>query len=91
MEAKMLELKKLGKGEEEDCIKAWLRAKYADSIRENKKGAEPEDFDLIGGSFHKWVRDEHTRLGLASPKTSRVSSRSFASSPTSIWRSRLLR
>ena len=57
--AKMLELKKLGKGEEEDCIKAWLRAKYADSIRENKKGAEPEDFDLIGGSFHKWVRDEH--------------------------------
>lgn len=62
--AKMLELKKLGKGEEEDCIKAWLRAKYADSIRENKKGAEPEDFDLIGGSFHKWVRDEHTRLGL---------------------------
>ena len=63
---KMLDLKKLGKGEEEDCIKAWLRAKYAESIRENKKGATPEDFDLIGGSFHKWVRDEHVRLGLNS-------------------------
>lgn len=63
---KMLALKELGKGEEEDCIKAWLRAKYAESIRENKKGAMPEDFDLIGGSFHKWVRDEHARLGLNS-------------------------
>ena len=62
--AKMLVLKELGKGEEEDCIKGWLRAKYAESIRENRKGAEPEDFDLIGGSFHKWVRDEHSRLGL---------------------------
>lgn len=65
---KMLALKELGKGEEEDCIKAWLRAKYAESIRENKKGATPEDFDLIGGSFHKWVRDEHGRLGLSVPK-----------------------
>ena len=64
--AKMLLLKELGKGEEEDCIKAWLRAKYAQSIRENKKNAAPEDFDLIGGSFHKWVRDEHGRLGLNS-------------------------
>lgn len=63
---KMLALKELGKGEEEDCIKAWLRAKYAESIRENKKGAKPEDFDHIGGSFHKWVRDEHARLGLNS-------------------------
>ena len=64
--AKMLALKELGKSEEEDCIKAWLRAKYAESIRENKQGAAPEDFDLIGGSFHKWVRDEHARLGLNS-------------------------
>ena len=62
----MLALKELGKSEEEDCIKAWLRAKYAETIRENKKGAKPEDFDLIGGSFHKWVRDEHARLGLNS-------------------------
>lgn len=64
--ATMLALKELGKGEEEDCIKAWLRAKHAESIRENKQGATPEDFDLIGGSFHKWVRDEHARLGLNS-------------------------
>ena len=62
--AKMLALKELGKSEEEDCIKAWLRAKYAETIRENRKRAEPEDFDLISRSFHKWVRDEHARLGL---------------------------
>lgn len=40
-------LKELGKGEE-DCIKTWLSAKYAQSIRENKKNAAPEDFNLIG-------------------------------------------
>ena len=79
----MLALKELGKGEEEDCIKAWLRAKYADSIRENRKGAKPEDFDYIGGSFHKWVRDEHARLGLNSSTDFAHSSRSSASSRTS--------
>lgn len=67
--SKMLSLKELGKSEEEDCVKAWLRAKYAESIRENKKDAQPEDFDLIGGSFHKWVRDEHEKLGLNSSKS----------------------
>ena len=61
---RMLELKSLGKGEEEDCIKAWLRAKYAQTIRDNKKDSEPMDFDLIGGSFHKWVRDHDDLLGL---------------------------
>lgn len=64
--AKMLTLKELSKSEEEDCIKAWLRAKYAESIRENRKGAAPEDFDFIGGSFHKWVLDVHAQLGLNS-------------------------
>ena len=63
---KVFALKELGSGEEEDCIKAWLRAKYAETIRENKKGANPEDFDLIGGSFHTWVRDNHARIGLNS-------------------------
>lgn len=66
--AKMHSLKQLGKSEEEDFIKTWLRAKYAETIRDNKKGATPEDFDLIGGSFHKWVRDEHARLGLNRPE-----------------------
>lgn len=49
---------------DETFIKAWLRAHYADTIRETKAGAINKDFDLIGGSFHKWVRDEREKLVL---------------------------
>ena len=52
----------------EDFFKNWFRAQYAESIRENKKGAKPEDFDLIGTEFHKWVRDNHEKLSLVSKK-----------------------
>jgi hypothetical protein len=44
------------KESEADFFKAWLRAKYAQDIRERKKGAKPEDFDLIGTEYHRWVR-----------------------------------
>ena len=57
-------LQELGKDEDADGIKSWLRSQYADSIRERKRGAAPEDFDLIGTEFHRWVRDSETRLGL---------------------------
>ncbi len=57
-------LQALGKDEDADGIKAWLRAQYADSIRERKRGAAPEDFDLIGTEFHRWVRDHRDRLDL---------------------------
>ena len=49
---------------DENFIKAWLRAQYAETIRETKAGAINKDFDLIGGSFHKWVRDEREKLRL---------------------------
>lgn len=49
---------------EADFFKAWLRAKYAADIRERKKGAKPEDFDLIGTEYHRWVRNEHELVGL---------------------------
>jgi hypothetical protein len=55
----------LGKDEEADGIKSWLRSQYAETIRERKRGAAPEDFDLIGTEFHRWVRDHEDRLGLA--------------------------
>lgn len=57
-------LQELGKDEDADGIKAWLRSKYADSIREKKRGAVSEDFDLIGTEFHRWVRDHEDRIGL---------------------------
>lgn len=57
-------LAEIGKDEDADAIKTWLRAQYANSIRERKRGAEPQDFDLIGTEFHRWVKSEDTRLGL---------------------------
>jgi hypothetical protein len=57
-------LAELGKDEDADGIKSWLRSQYAQSIRERKRGAAPEDFDLIGTEFHRWVRDHTERLNL---------------------------
>lgn len=61
---RLLELTKLGKEEDADFFKSWLRAKYADTIRERKKGAVNKDFEIIGTTFHKWVHDESKRIGL---------------------------
>ena len=52
------------KESEADFFKAWLRAKYAQDIRERKKGARPEDFDLIGTEYHRWVRAKDDLIGL---------------------------
>ena len=60
----MARLRDLGKEEDADCIKAWLRSQYADSIRERRAGATPEDFDRIGTEFHRWVRENQKRVGL---------------------------
>ena len=57
-------LQDLGKEEDADAIKAWLRSQHARSIRERKRGAQPRDFDLIGTEFHRWVRDHTEALGL---------------------------
>lgn len=62
--ARIAELQELGKEEDADAIKAWLRSQFAESIRERKRGATPKDFDLIGTEFHRWVRDHESQLGL---------------------------
>ena len=59
-------LQDLGKEEDADAIKAWLRSQYARNIRERRSGAEPRDFDLIGTEFHRWVRDHEELLRLTS-------------------------
>ncbi|HVC59588.1 MAG TPA: DUF262 domain-containing protein [Acetobacteraceae bacterium] len=58
-------LVELGKDEDADAIKSWLRSQYAESIREHKRNADPLDFDLIGTEFHRWVRDNEKHLGLS--------------------------
>ena len=52
------DLKNIHKEEDTEFFKAWLRAKYADSIRLKKQGAENKDFEKIGTRFHSWVRDK---------------------------------
>jgi hypothetical protein len=72
-------LLELGKEEDADGIKSFLRSQYADSIRERTRGAAPQDFDLIGTEFHRWVRDQEERLGLtASAEFARFIERDFA-------------
>ena len=46
------------------CIKAWLRAQYAETIRERKENSLDKDWELIGTVFHRWVRDKAQLLGL---------------------------
>jgi uncharacterized protein with ParB-like and HNH nuclease domain len=58
-------LLELDNEEPADAVKAWLRSQYADSIREHKKGAKAGDFDRLGTEFHRWVRENEKRLGLA--------------------------
>jgi hypothetical protein len=62
---RILGLLDLGKEEELDFFKNWLRAKYAESIRPRKRGATNQDFEHLGTTFHKWVRDNRGRVGLA--------------------------
>lgn len=45
-----------------NAIKAWLRAQYANTIRERKAGSTDKDWELIGSAFHRWARDNHGRL-----------------------------
>ena len=63
---KIVALKEIDKLEDETFIKNWLRAQYAETIRETKAGAENKDFDIIGTEFHKWIRDKKNELGLDS-------------------------
>ncbi|WP_256366070.1 DUF262 domain-containing protein [Methanogenium sp. MK-MG] len=61
----LAELKEVDKSEDaSDFFKAWLRGKYAKTFRERTRGAANRDFEKIGTSFHKWVRDEKEKAGL---------------------------
>lgn len=57
-------LGELDKTADSDFFKAWLRASYADTIRDRGRDAVPQDYDLIGTQFHRWVRDNRDRIGL---------------------------
>lgn len=46
-----------------DVVKAWLRAQYAETVRERRSGATDKDWELIGTTFHRWLRDNAARVG----------------------------
>ncbi|HEX7476640.1 MAG TPA: DUF262 domain-containing protein [Polyangiales bacterium] len=47
-----------------NCIKAWFRAQYAETIRDRKAGSLDKDWELIGSAFHRWARDRAEHVGL---------------------------
>jgi len=57
-------LQSLDKEEDQRFIQAWLRAKYAITIRATKAGSQNEDFEKIGTRFHNWFRDNLDLIGL---------------------------
>lgn len=49
-------------------ISNWLRAKYALTQRETKKGAVDEDYELLGEKFHEWARtNARKKMNLLKP------------------------
>ncbi len=63
---RILMLADLGKEEDADAFKSWLRSQYAETIRERKRGATPGDFDRLGTEFHRWVKEHDKDIGLGS-------------------------
>ncbi|WP_159017621.1 DUF262 domain-containing protein [Cognatiluteimonas profundi] len=57
-------LRKLGKDEDTDAVKAWLRARYANSVRERRTGSENKDFERIGTEFHRWLGEHAAKISL---------------------------
>ncbi|WP_027504827.1 DUF262 domain-containing protein [Rhodococcus sp. UNC23MFCrub1.1] len=52
-------------------VKAWLRARYAESIRDRKAAAVDKDWELIGTAFHRWLRDSAKRIGIGTANENR--------------------
>jgi hypothetical protein len=48
-----------------DFFKVFLRGHYADDLSQKDSGT---DFNRIGNEFHRWVRDNASRLGLTDPQ-----------------------
>lgn len=60
----MESLRRIGKEEDSDAVKAWLRGRHAQSVRERKRGSDNQDFEKIGTEFHRWVNTHQAELGL---------------------------
>lgn len=70
----MQKLHDYDKDEDQRFIQSWLRAKYADTIRQGKQGSQNEDFEKIGTRFHNWVRENLLKVGLGENNSDTFSS-----------------
>ena len=68
--SRVADIKHITENEEADLafFRAWLRAKYAMTIRQGQSsGAELEDFEQIGSHFTNWFKTKSKEMGLKSP------------------------
>ena len=65
----MLQLHGMSKDADQHFFQAWLRAHFADTIRQSKAGSANEDFENIGTRFHTWFRDRLSLMGLSPNNT----------------------
>lgn len=55
--------------EDLEFFRAWFRGRYADTMRAQSAGAKNEDFEKIGTSFHRWVKENNKKLELKNSKS----------------------
>lgn len=58
-------LHRYDKDEDQRFLQAWLRGKYAESIRPGSAGSKNEDFEKIGTRFHSWFRENLDLINLS--------------------------
>lgn len=64
---KISELHYYSVDEDLEFFRAWLRGQYADTMKKSTAaGTVREDFEKIGTSFHRWVKENTTKLKLKS-------------------------
>ena len=57
------QLREIQKNGDSEFMKTFLRAKFAETVREAGKGTTPKHFEDIGTAFHKWVREQVEPIG----------------------------
>lgn len=55
------ELNSYSKGTDSQFFQAWLRAQFAETIRQSKAGSVNQDFETIGERFHYWFRENYDK------------------------------
>ncbi len=50
--------------EDMNFLSCWLRAQYANTMRQSKKDSQDMDYEIIGREFHEWIRQNHKQVGL---------------------------